>query len=106
VFGSCSARLQAGMSANLECPPEGGRYKFTQNRGRHAHSAGVRNGDVLRISTNGDTARSLGEKDAKVAQVVSSWSGNDRIFQFAEERIGIAALKIIAGVEVQRVGAR
>ena len=27
-FGFCSARLQAGMSLNLRCPPEGGRYKI------------------------------------------------------------------------------
>jgi hypothetical protein len=38
VFGSCSARLQAGMSSNPKCPPEGGRYKFTRNRGGHAQS--------------------------------------------------------------------
>jgi hypothetical protein len=27
----CSARLQAGMRSNLQCPPEGGRYTASQS---------------------------------------------------------------------------
>src|SRR5579862_3776016 len=48
----------------------------------------------------------LRKKDAQIAQVVSCWSGYDRIVQFVKERVGIAALEIIAGIQRLRMSAR